>query len=77
MGTQHIRCVLRPLMNCFNNNNNNQRIILTESNPPAAVCTDSWPSDTLGTGNQGYWANWETEVKIPPLDNVADRKLLE
>lgn len=46
-------------------------------NPPAAVCTDSWPSNTLGTGNQGYWANWETEVKIPPLDNGADRKSLE
>lgn len=28
-------------------------------NPPAAACTDSWSSDTLGTGSRGYWANWE------------------
>lgn len=32
-----------------------------EGSSPAAECTDSWQADTLGTGSQGYWANWERD----------------
>lgn len=50
-------------------------MILNEPNPPAAVCTGSWPSNTPGTGNQGYWAIWEISVKISPRENRQEKFL--
>ncbi len=42
--------------------------------PPAAVCTDSWPSDTRGTESLGYWASWEAPVKIQQRGAAEDSR---